>query len=72
MFNSEFSLGPSEFDAVSSTLMLLPQGLKRSEQNALIDLFKTKVTASGGDSTHSHSDRGPIQPIRKLEKLMRF
>jgi len=49
------------------------QGLKRSEQHALIELFKTRVVAtSGGDQRQSLSERGLIQPIKKLEKLMRF
>jgi len=49
------------------------KGLKRSEQHALIELFKTRVVAtSGGDQRQSLSERGLIQPIKKLEKLMRF
>ncbi len=49
------------------------QGLKRSEQHAMVDLFKTKVVAASGEARpEGHGERGLIQPIKKLERLMRF
>ena len=50
----------------------IAQGLKRSEQHALIELFKTKVAAVSGAESALLGERGLIQPIKKLEKLMRF
>ncbi len=53
-------------------LSLLPwlQGLKRSEQHVLTELFKTRVMASNVDVSGG-AEKGRIQPIKKLEKLMR-
>ena len=45
------------------------QGLKRSEQHALTDLFKSKV-ANSAESAYV-GEKGKIQPIKKLERLMR-
>ncbi len=51
----------------------LPQGLKRSEQSAMMELFRTKLLADGGaDSAHTGGSDKRIQPIKRLEKLMRF
>ena len=50
--------------------LLCLQGLKRSEQHVLAELFKTRVIASSVDAA-GLSERGRIQPIKKLEKLMR-
>jgi hypothetical protein len=59
-------------DIANFQKVLEMKGLKRSEQHALIELFKTKVASSTGvDHVHSHTDKF-IQPIKKLEKLMRF
>jgi len=45
--------------------------LKRSEQSALMDLFKTKLISERGASSAQSGDR-KTQTIKKLEKLMRF
>ena len=50
----------------------LSQGLKRSEQHVLIELFKTKVATTTKGAVSATSEKGLIQPIKKLEKLMRF
>ncbi|XP_064392979.1 vacuolar protein sorting-associated protein 53 homolog [Halichondria panicea] len=49
------------------------KGLKRSEQSAMMELFRTKLLADGGaDSAHTGGSDKRIQPIKRLEKLMRF
>ena len=52
---------------------LYTQGLKRSEQSAMMDLFRTKLLSEGGaDSAQLGGTDRKIQTIKKLEKLMRF
>lgn len=46
------------------------KGLKRSEQHALTDLFKSKVASNNAESA-SLGEKGRMQPIKKLERLMR-
>ena len=53
-------------------VLALLQGLKRSEQHVLIELFKTKVTVKTKGADSAAGEKGLIQPIKKLEKLMRF
>ena len=48
----------------------LSQGLKRNEQHALTELFKSKLAANSAESAYS-GEKGRIQPIKKLERLMK-
>ena len=47
------------------------QGLKRSEQHVLTELFKSKVITNNADLAAMGEKGGLIQPIKKLERLMR-
>lgn len=63
---------------ISECCALLPQGLKRSEQSSMLDLFRLRLPAPppGGDSAGSLSLSAPTPEqessrIRKLEKLIK-
>ena len=48
-----------------------PQGLKRGEQSALVELFKTKVSITDSSAPPTSEKNRPTT-MKKLEKLMRF
>lgn len=61
----------SDTDIGNFQKVLEMKGLKRSEQSALIELFKTKVTVTD-NSAPPASEKNRPTTMKKLEKLMRF
>lgn len=48
------------------------KGMKRNEQSALIELFKTKVSVTDNSAPPTLEKNRPATTMKKLEKLMRF